>query len=137
MWGYALLTLAVAMVVLLPLAGLLRDQGNGRYADDRDLALSAALREAFAHRGFWLLNFGFFACGFQLAFIATHLPAYVRDKGLQPSVAVAALAVVALANVFGTYCFGLLGGRFRGKYLLTGIYLVRTAAMALCSFFWR
>ncbi len=130
-WRYTLLALAVAMVVLLPMAGLLRDQGNGPQADDRDLALSTALREAFGHRGFWLMNFGFLACGFQLAFIATHLPAYLLDKGMQPSLAVAALAIVALANVVGTYCFGVLGGRFRRKYLLVGIYLVRTAAMAL------
>jgi MFS family permease len=78
-----------------------------------------------------LLTMGFLACGFQLAFIATHLPAYLLDKGLHPSNAVAALAIIALTNVFGTYCFGLLGARHRRKYLLAGIYLVRTAAMAL------
>ena len=46
-------------------------------------SLSAALRQAFRHRGFWLLNAGFLACGFQLAFIATHLPAYLLDQGLR------------------------------------------------------
>ncbi len=93
--------------------------------------MSAAIREALAHRGFWMLNAGFLACGFQLAFIATHLPAYLLDKGLGASDAVTALALIALGNVIGTYCFGLLGGRHRRKYLLAGVYLLRTAAMAL------
>jgi len=124
--------LAVACVALLPLAWPLREQGlaDGDPAAPAP-ALLDALREAFGHRGFWLLNLGFTACGFQLAFIATHLPAYLRDKGLQPAHAVAALAIIALANVAGTYVFGLLGARLRRKNVLAGIYLVRTAAMAL------
>ncbi len=90
------------------------------------------MREAFRHSGFWLLNLGFLACGFQLAFIANHLPAYLRDKGMQPAEGMAALAIIALANIAGTYWFGVLGERHSRKYLLAnGIYLVRTAAMAL------
>ena len=133
-WATALLALAAACVALLPLAWTLReprvtaaDQGAPAPAP----GLADALREAFGHRGFWLLNLGFTACGFQLAFIATHLPAYLQDKGLQPANAVAALAIIALANVVGTYVFGLLGGRWRRKIVLATIYLARTASMAL------
>ena len=131
-WVVAVLVLAVACLALLPLAWPLREEGQA--ASDPAApapALADALREAFGHRGFWLLNLGFSACGFQLAFIATHLPAYLRDKGLQPAHAVAALAIIALANVAGTYAFGLLGARLRRKNVLAGIYLARTAAMAL------
>jgi MFS family permease len=131
-WIVAALVLAVACLALLPLAWPLRVEGQ--VASDPAApapALVDALREAFGHRGFWLLNLGFTACGFQLAFIATHLPAYLRDKGLQPGHAVAALAIIALANVAGTYAFGLLGARLRRKNVLAGIYLARTAAMAL------
>ena len=56
---------------------------------------------------------------------------YLQDKGLPASTAVAGLAVIALSNVVGTYLCGLLGGLFRRKYLLCGIYLLRSAAMAL------
>lgn len=130
-WSGALLVLSVVMALLLPLALPMRDQQPLRTGSSANLPMSAAVREAFGHSGFWLLNLGFLACGFQLAFIATHLPAYLLDKGMRPADAVAALAIIALTNVFGTYCFGLLGARRRRKHLLAGIYLARTAAMAL------
>jgi MFS family permease len=131
-WAVALIALALACLALLPLAWPLREPAPATVEPSESApGLIDALREAFAHRGFWLLNLGFTACGFQLAFIATHLPAYLRDKGLQPSDAVAALAIIALANTAGTYAFGLLGARLRRKNVLAGIYLARTAAMAL------
>lgn len=130
-WSGALLVLAILMLLALPLARPLRDRPQEGPRGEADLPLRTALREAFAHRGFWLLNLGFLACGFQLAFIATHLPAYLIDKGLRPSDGVAALAIIALSNIFGTYYSGVLGARYRRKYLLAGIYLLRTAAMAL------
>lgn len=128
-WAGALLALALLCALLLPCAWPLDDQPG--HAGMHEQSLRAALSEAFRHRGFWLLNLGFLACGFQLAFIAAHLPAYLQDKGLPASTAVAGLAVIALSNVVGTYLCGLLGGLFRRKYLLCGIYLLRSAAMAL------
>ena len=128
-WAGALLALALLCALLLPCAWPLDDQPG--QAGMHEQSLRAALAEAFRHRGFWLLNLGFLACGFQLAFIAAHLPAYLQDKGLPAGTAVAGLAVIALSNVVGTYLCGLLGGRFRRKYLLCGIYLLRSAAMAL------
>src|SRR5690606_13066494 len=95
--------------------------------------LADAIGEAFRHRGFWLLNLGFFACGFQLAFIAAHLPAYLLDRGLSAKDGVAALAIIALANVVGTYACGVLGGIYRRKKLLAGIYLGRALAIALLA----
>ncbi len=135
-WGWvaALLAFAVALTILLPLAFPLREPANrlrDAGAPDANLSLREALREAFTRPGFWLLNLGFLACGFQLAFIGTHLPAYLMDKGLRASDAVAALAIIALTNVMGTYVCGILGAHHRRKYLLAGIYLIRTAAIAL------
>ena len=100
------------------------------HADGPDQSIGAAVREAFAHRGFWLLNAGFFACGFQLAFIATHLPAYLLDHGLPARHASVALALIALTNVAGTYACGHLGGLLRRKYVLSVLYLVRALTMA-------
>jgi MFS family permease len=131
-WSAALVALAIVMAMLLPLAWPLRQRPSAAPAiAEREQALLPALREAFGHRGFWLLNAGFLACGFQLAFIATHLPAYVVDKGLRPVDGVAALAIVALSNTVGTWFFGWLGATRRRKHLLAAIYLVRTSAMAL------
>ena len=135
-WGWvaALLVFAMVLMILLPLAFPLREPANrvrDAAAPDANLSLSDAIREAFTRPGFWLLNLGFLACGFQLAFIGTHLPAYLMDKGLRASDAVAALAIIALTNVMGTYVCGILGAHHRRKFLLAGIYLVRTAAIAL------
>jgi MFS family permease len=132
-WGWvnALLSLSVVLALLLPLAFPLHDRQRAQVHDEEQLSMSEAIREAFAHPGFWLLNLGFLACGFQLAFIANHLPAYLLDKGMRLADAVAALAIIALTNIFGTYFCGLLGAKLRRKYLLACIYLVRTAAMAL------
>lgn len=135
-WGWvsALLVFAVLLAIVLPLARPLREPARAAHepdAPDADLSMRASIREAFAQPGFWFLNLGFLACGFQLAFIGTHLPAYLMDKGLRASDAVGALAIIALTNVMGTYVCGILGARHRRKYLLAGIYLVRTAAIAL------
>ncbi|MEP6504883.1 MAG: MFS transporter [Betaproteobacteria bacterium] len=133
-WMSALFVLALLLALALPLAWPLCE-GRGAVAiavpAPLEQGMAAALREAVGQRSFWLLNLGFTACGFQLAFIGTHLPAYLLDKGLQPANAVAALALIALSNTAGTYCFGLLGARLRRKHLLSTIYLVRSATMAL------
>lgn len=131
-WISALLVLCVVMLLMSPLAFWLRD-GDGaiRWPEEGELTMGEAIREACAHRGFWLLNLGFLACGFQLAFIAGHMPAYLMDKGMGPREAGIALALISLANIIGTYLSGYLGGLMRRKYLLSGIYIVRSAAMIL------
>lgn len=131
-WVAAISVLAVVMAAGMPLAIALREPARrAAQAGAHEQSMRAALREAFRHRGFWLLNLGFLACGFQLAFIATHLPAYLLDKGLHANDAVAALALIALSNIVGTYLFGALGATHRRKHLLAGLYLARTSAMAL------
>lgn len=130
-WQLALMIFAVAALLLVPFALPFQDRPTGGEARGDQPSMRAAIGEAFGHPGFWLLNLGFLACGFQLAFIANHLPAYLRDRGMQPASAMIALAIIALANIAGTYAFGWLGGRHVKKYLLAGIYLTRTSAMAL------
>ena len=130
-WATALGVLSVTAALLLPLAWPLNDRQAAAGAPGEALPLGRAVREAFAQPGFWLLNLGFGACGFQLAFIASHLPAYLLDRGLRPADGVAALAIIALTNVAGTYAAGLLGARWSRKRLLAGVYLARSAAMAL------
>jgi len=94
-------------------------------------SLGEALNEAAGHRGFWLLNAGFFVCGFQLVFIATHFPAYLDDHGLGLGIGASALALIGLFNIFGSYLFGLSGDFWRRKYVLSGIYAARAAVIAV------
>src|SRR6266481_5901819 len=88
--------------------------------------LGEALREAMGHRAYLFMTLAFFACGFQLVFITTHLPAYLQLCGVAPGVAASALGLIGLFNAIGTYMFGLLGARYSQKHLLALIYLLRT-----------
>ena len=88
--------------------------------------LGEALREALEHRGFLAMTLAFFACGFQLVFITTHLPQYLALCGVPAGVGATALALIGLFNTVGTYAFGLLGARYSQKRLLALIYLLRT-----------
>ncbi|EIJ41498.1 arabinose efflux permease family protein [Beggiatoa alba B18LD] len=95
------------------------------------VSLIKALQEAQFHRGFWLLNLGFFVCGFHVAFIAVHLPSYLTDRGLSPVTGAHALALIGFFNILGSYTFGWLGGRYRQKYILSWLYLIRAIIIAL------
>lgn len=132
-WSATLVLFGIAVAAAAPMARALRDARPKKQnfaATQPTQSMGAAIQEAFRHRGFWLLNAGFLACGFQLAFIASHLPAYLLDNGLSPRDGVAGLAIIALANVGGTYAFGSWGGIYRRKYLLAGLYVARSAAIA-------
>jgi predicted MFS family arabinose efflux permease len=96
--------------------------------------IRAALREAMAYRSFQLLMAGYFVCGFQVVFIGVHMPSYLRDKGLEPTVAANALALIGLFNVLGTYGAGLLGQRLAKRHILSAIYLLRSVVIML--FLW-
>lgn len=134
-WVVAIVVLAAMVAATAPLARWLRDTPvphvRGAHHAGDDQPLRAAIREALSHRGFWLLNLGFFACGFQLAFITAHLPAWLLDRGFGARDAGIALATIALANTLGTFLCGYAGGFLRRKYLLSAIYFVRAGAMAL------
>ncbi|MBG9387565.1 MFS transporter [Caenimonas aquaedulcis] len=134
-WQQALLTLAVFVVLIAPLAFGLREPGfSGGVAPAREQSIGQALREAFKYPSFQLLMAGYFVCGFQVVFIGVHMPSYLKDKGLSPQVASYALALIGLFNVFGTYIAGTLGQKLARRKLLAAIYLGRAVAIAL--FLW-
>jgi predicted MFS family arabinose efflux permease len=120
--------IASTMVLFaLPMKGLtLRLNAGPVAAAAKSMPLREALREAMAHRGYLFMTLAFFACGFQLVFITTHLPAYLQLCGVAPGVSATALGLIGLFNTIGTYCFGLLGARYSQKHLLALIYLLRT-----------
>jgi MFS family permease len=135
-WSMALVTLSILFVLGLPIAYWM-----GRAAD-RSIAakpkssgpaqnLTQAIQEARGHSGFILLTIGFFVCGFQVQFVATHLPAFIEDRGFSPQFAANALVTIAGFNMIGAWLAGYLGGRYRKKYLLTGIYILRAVAISV------
>lgn len=131
-WQWTLLALGGGMVALVVLAPQLRDKGATEASGGRpSQTMGETIRQALKHRGFWLLNLGFLACGFQLAFIASHLPAYLLDMGVSAQIAVVGLAVIALTNIVGNFVCARLGDLYRRKNLLALVYLIRTGAMAL------
>jgi MFS family permease len=131
-WRNTFFICAIASLVLILLAYPIRRQGetggSGAPIGGAD-SLKAALREAFAHRGFWLLCAGFFVCGFHITFIATHFPAYITDLSMPEWVAGSALALIGGFNIFGSLVCGSLGDRYRKKYLLSLLYLARSAVI--------
>jgi MFS family permease len=129
-WQPALLIFAAGLLLVLPLSLALATpratSGSGRVAPQ---SLKQALAEAFAHRSYVLLVLGFFTCGFQLAFITVHLPAYLVDRGLSVEVGGWTIGVIGLFNILGSLSAGWLSTRMPKRYLLSGIYFVRAAAV--------
>ena len=129
-WQTALIILAGLTLAMLPLALGVRNMPAKPTSIEEDVTFSRALRDAFGTRDFWLLSLGFFACGFQVVFIAVHLPAFLVDEGIGNGVATTVLALIGLVNIAGTYYAGLWGGRHRKPMLLSWIYLGRAVVIA-------
>ena len=115
---------------MMPLALALEERPGAGAVRRPPRSLRAVLGEALAHRGFWLLSLGFFVCGFHVVFIATHLPAFLVDRGLDARTGAIVLALVGLFNIFGSYLSGFLGGRVGKPALLTAIYGARAVVIA-------
>ncbi len=129
-WQQALVLHAAIVMVLIPLAfALPLAPGKGQVAEQSQ-SLREAVQEAFAHRGFVLLTAGFFVCGFHVAFITVHFPAYVNDMGLSATVGAWALAIIGLFNIAGSFLSGMAGQRFSKKSSLSFIYLARAVVIS-------
>lgn len=135
-WAAAMYGLAVAALLTLPLAWPLRRRAE----DHASLAaatpagnggLKAQIRRALRDRSYLCLHAGFFACGVHVAFLVTHLPGEVALCGLSPRVSAVSLALIGLFNVAGSLIVGVLGQRWRMKWLLAGMYASRAALIAL------
>ena len=105
---------------------------NQKSSADKNQAFFPALKEAFKHKGYLLLNAGFFVCGFQITMVATHIPGYMQDKGLGGWSATIILALIGLFNIVGTLGMGYLGTKYSKKLLLSILYFSR--AVVICIF---
>jgi predicted MFS family arabinose efflux permease len=124
-WKNALLVLSATAMLLLPLAFPVGGTPVQQAGIGPKQRLGDALREAFRHPSFWLLNAGFFVCGFHVVFYGVHLPAYVADVGLDPSIAVFALILVGIGNLIGTWLAGQSGRYIEKRRALSLIYGLR------------
>jgi MFS family permease len=135
-WIIATFAFAVAALLVLPFSlALATPPAERASADDvAPQSLGNALREAFGHRSYVLLVLGFFTCGFQLAFITAHMPAYLVDRGLSVQVGGWVIAIIGLFNIVGSMTSGWLATVMPKRYLLAILYFTRAAAIAL--FIW-
>ncbi|MFK7860165.1 MAG: MFS transporter [Granulosicoccus sp.] len=124
-WASALSMLALIVLFMLPLTFVLSGNKSNKADTVIEQGLRDALNEAFAHRGFVLLTTGFFVCGFHVAFITVHFPAYIADLGLDPSIAVWSISLIGLFNIAGSFLAGFVGQVWSKKYSLTTIYALR------------
>jgi len=134
-WHVALLVLAGIAALIIPLSLALVANPAAAAGAQNKQSVGQALREAVGERGFHLLFWGYFVCGFHIAMLTVHLPAFVIDSGLKPSHGMTALALIGLFNVMGTLGAGYLGGRVSKKYLLSGIYSIRVVLISLLVIF--
>ncbi len=126
-WHLALVITAALFLLVLPLSIAMAGRPASGAAQQ---SIGAALHEAWRERGYHLLFWGFFVCGFHVSMITLHLPAFVADAGLRPEHGMTALALIGLFNILGSLAFGWLGGRFSKKYLLSSIYALRILVIA-------
>ncbi len=133
-WQSALIYLAFFLAIALALAFALRgktEQASGA----ADLPFMQALSRAWGFGSYRLLVIGFFVCGFHLAFINVHMPAYLVQCGLSPDVGGWSIAIIGLFNIAGSLASGYLGGKLPKQLLLASIYFLRALAIAGFVFF--
>jgi MFS family permease len=132
-WAQTLVIMSALAALMLPLAFFLMERKDGA-APAAGPSAGEAVRLALGDRGYWLLSLGFFVCGFQVVFIATHIPAFLADQGQPAWVGSTVLALIGLFNIFGSLAAGYLGAKISKPWLLAGIYLGRAAAIAIFIF---
>ena len=128
-WYDSLVVLSFVTLLMIPLAFTLPGTSRAPGELPSDQTIGQALGEAMTHRGYVLLTTGFFVCGFHVAFLTVHFPAYVTDLGLAPKVGAYALAIVGLVNIVGSFLSGIVGQRFSKKGILSFIYFGRAVVI--------
>ncbi len=125
-WNSAFILLAAFVLLIIPISfGLKTPPAKPSPVPETKISAGSALREAWRHPGYRLLLAGFFVCGFQVMFVAAHLPAFLGDAGLSAALAATALTVLGFFNIFGSLGLGILGDHFSKKWLLSILYAAR------------
>jgi MFS family permease len=148
-WQMVFLVFAASILALVLLLPLMRAPALASRTELEE-SLGEILLKAFRDPSYTLIFLGFFSCGYQLAFITAHFPAFVTEMcgpilpggvlhniGITSTSALGAVAIslIGLANIAGTLAAGWAGKRYSKKYLLAGIYTARTVVAALFILF--
>ncbi|WBU60272.1 MFS transporter [Paracoccus albus] len=133
--------IAMTMILFIPMLG----KGKPASPSELEESMGSVLKRAFRDPSYLMIFAGFFSCGYQLAFVTAHFPAMVTEMcspiapgsllaslGITTTSALGAwaIAVIGAANIAGSIFAGWLGKRYTKKYLLAGIYTLRTIAAA-------
>ena len=118
----------IAGIFLLPVK---KETSTNNNIKINEQTISEALKEAFSHKGFVLLTFGFFVCGFNITLVSAHIPGYIQERGFEAWTAFAILSLIGLFNIFGTLSFGYLSGKYSKKILLSILYFSRGIVLIL------
>ena len=129
-WQAAMLTSSFIAAAMIAIGYGLRPADDSTSAMVAEASLGRTVRKALVSRDYILLTAGFFVCGLHLVFIATHLPVYLQDNGVDPGIAAWALSLVGLFNIAGALFFGWIGGVMNKRVPLALIYLARTLVIA-------
>ncbi|WP_371379527.1 MFS transporter [Sporomusa aerivorans] len=132
-WVAAMLTMAAATLLTIPLASLLCGKAAAPRPADGQAAggLLRQVRLSLRNPSYLCLHAGFFTCGFHVAFLVTHLPGEVSLCGHAASVSATSLALIGLFNIGGSLAAGVLGTRYRMKYILAVMYASRAVMIAM------
>ena len=140
-WSGALMILAVVACAIVISAAVLQSKSSDSPSDmvggiaAAEQNMLEAITEACTNHSYRYLTLGFFVCGFQVAFLTIHLPAYLQDAGMTASTSAYALALIGFFNIIGTYTFGVLGARFPKRFLLSLLYFLRSVFIMLFLIF--
>jgi MFS family permease len=133
-WQSALIYLSFLVLLIIPLAiPLSAPAASGRQSarSESSVSLTETVQQAFGHGSYVLLVLGFFVCGFQIAFVTIHLPAYLVEHGISEWLAAWSIAIVGIFNVIGSYSAGIIGGKYQKRFSLSMIYLLRAIAVSI------
>ena len=131
-WQTSLVVLSSITISLLMLLPLLNNTNvTGTKKENLQKSLQQTLMFSLKEKNYLLLISGFFVCGFHVTFIALHLPADLISKGISAEVAGWSLAIIGVANIFGTILFGWLGGKYKKPIPLSIIYLLRSLVITI------
>jgi MFS family permease len=133
-WQQTLVVMGIVVLFIIPLSVALaprRDEPANARGAIQQQSVTQAMAEALGHRSYMLLVLGFFTCGFQIFFIAVHLPAYLIDRGLPAEIGGWTLAIIGLFNIIGAVGAGWLSGFIAKRYILSVIYFGRALAILI------
>ena len=129
-WQTSILVIAASFLLILPPLIFIARVSRPTASDSSGGGFGYAVKTAFSDRSFVLLFVGFFVCGFHVAFIQTHLPAYISDLGLAPIIGAYSLGLIGLFNIAGSFLSGWTGQKYSKKYVLSGIYFSRAIVIS-------